>query len=115
MVTQKLISIAVPAYNEQENLFELSARLKSVFDALSEKYVFEVVICENGSGDGSYSVLQQIHEQDSRFKIIRLSRNFNMEGGMMAALSCVTGEACVVMSADLQDPPEMIPEFLRQW
>lgn len=115
MVTQKLISIAVPAYNEQENLFELSARLKSVFEALSEKYVFEVVICENGSGDGSYTVLQQIHEQDSRFKIIRLSRNFNMEGGMMAALSCVTGEACVVMSADLQDPPEMIPEFLRQW
>ena len=111
----KLISIAIPAYNEQDNVDELATRLSAVFDRLADRYDFEVVVCENGSVDSTYERLMEIRKRDPRFKIIQLSRNFNMEGGMMAALSCVRGDACVIMSADLQDPPEMIPDLIKQW
>ena len=115
MNSKPLISVAIPAFNESSNLPELAKRLKQVFDELDTKYEFEVVICENGSHDDSFAVLKKIKADDRRFKIVRLTRNFNMEGGMMAALANVHGEACIIMSADLQDPPEMIPEFISRW
>ena len=115
MTKRNLISVAIPVFNEEKNLSELARRLQNVFDSLKDQYDFEVVFCENGSSDTSYSLLQQLRASDSRFKIVRLVRNFYMEGGMMAALAEVKGDACVVMSSDLQDPPEMIPEFIKKW
>jgi dolichol-phosphate mannosyltransferase len=112
---RKLVSIAIPAYNESANIDELAERLLKVFAAHSELYEFEVVICENGSTDDTFEHLQRVRAGDRRFKIIQLSRNFHMEGGMMAALSHVRGDACVIMSADLQDSPELIPEMLTRW
>jgi dolichol-phosphate mannosyltransferase len=110
-----LISIAIPAYNESANIEQLSSRLRKVFDQLSDRYEFEVVICENGSADDTEQKIRTEVDRDSRFRMVQLSRNFYMEGGMMAALSKVKGDACVIMSADLQDPPEMIPEMLDLW
>ena len=110
-----LISVAIPAYNEASNLDELFERLRSVFQVNSDKYDFEIVVCENGSKDDSYAKLKAWRAIDSRIRVIRLSRNFHMEGGMMAALSDVRGDACVIMSADLQDPPEMISEMIQLW
>lgn len=110
-----LISVAIPAYNESANLEELASRLRAVFDELESRYEFEVVICENGSHDDTEAKIRAEMTRDSRFKMVQLSRNFHMEGGMMAALSKVTGDACVIMSADLQDPPEMIPQMLDLW
>jgi dolichol-phosphate mannosyltransferase len=110
-----MISIAIPAYNEEKNLLELIERLQNVFSQLSEKYRFEVVVCENGSSDNSFETLKVLNSKDERIKTIRLVRNFNMEGGMMAALAHVEGDACVIMSADLQDPPEMIPALVEKW
>lgn len=115
MSVKPLVSVAIPAYNESENLAELWSRLTSVFDSLHHEYDFEVVICENGSMDDSFEKLKSIQVRDPRLRIVQLSRNFHMEGGMLAALSKVRGEACIVMSADLQDPPEMIPEMVRRW
>ena len=115
MTLKKMISIAVPAYNEDKNLLELVERLQNVFSQLSEKYRFEVVVCENGSSDNSFETLKVLNSKDERIKTIRLVRNFNMEGGMMAALAHVEGDACVIMSADLQDPPEMIPALVEKW
>ena len=115
MSNHKLISIAIPAFNEEKNLVELISRLQEIFSLLNEKYLFEVIVCENGSSDNSFETLRAIHAQDERVKIIRLVRNFDMEGGMMAALSHVKGDACVIMSADLQDPPELIPKLISEW
>ena len=117
MTIQKkpLISVAIPAYNESENLDQLHRRLSSVFAQLENDYEFELVICENGSQDDTHKKLKEIQSRDSRLKIIQLSRNFHMEGGMLAALSIVSGDACVIMSADLQDPPEMLPAMLKLW
>ena len=114
-MNRPLISVAIPAYNEAPNLDELFDRLRAVFQVNSDKYDFEIVVCENGSKDDSYAKLNAWKAIDSRIRVIRLSRNFHMEGGMMAALSDVRGDACVIMSADLQDPPEMISEMIQLW
>jgi glycosyltransferase involved in cell wall biosynthesis len=116
VTAKKRISIAIPAYNESANIPVLAQRLRTVFDdVLEDRYELEVVVCENGSHDDTWDVLMAEHQRDPRFKIVQLSRNFHMEGGMMAALAHVTGDACVIMSADLQDPPEMIPEMIERW
>ena len=113
-MTKKLVSIIVPAYNETDCVDELARRLTEVFESEPD-YRWEAVIVENGSIDDTWVKLQRIHEQDPRFKILRLARNFRMDGGLTAGLDYVTGDACVLMTADLQDPPEMIHEFLRKW
>jgi len=110
----KLISIIIPAYNEEECIPELAIRLKKVFEA-ENNYSFEVVIVENGSTDDSWNLIQNECLLDKRFKSIQLSRNFRMDGGITAGLEFISGDACVIMTADLQDPPEMIPVFLRKW
>ena len=111
---KKLISIIIPAYNEEECVNELASRLKAIFERES-KYDFETVIIENGSQDSTWERLKSIAASDSRFKILKLSRNFRMDGGLTAGLDYITGDACVLMTADLQDPPELIPTFLRKW
>ena len=111
---KKLISIVIPAYNEEECVDELAIRLKALF-VIESQYDFEVIIVENGSIDTTWEKLQKIAATDSRFKILKLSRNFRMDGGLTAGLDYIKGDACVLMTADLQDPPEFISEFLRKW
>lgn len=111
----KLISVVVPAFNEEECVDELSRRLAAVADQLSHRYVFEFVIVENGSMDATFEKLLAIHARDPRFKILRLSRNFGIEGAVTAGLRRISGHAAVVMCADLQDPPEMLPTFIERW
>lgn len=113
-MSKKLISLIIPAYNEEDCVDELSTRLKNIFET-EPQYDFEVVIVENGSLDSTWAKLQNIAGQDSRFKILKLSRNFRMDGGLTAGLDYIKGDACVLMTADLQDPPELIPQFLRYW
>ena len=111
---RKRVSIVVPAYNESDCIDELARRLTSIFDAESA-YAWEAVIIENGSLDDTWEKLTAIHERDPRFKVLRLARNFRMDGGLTAGLDFVDSDACIFMTADLQDPPELIPEFLRKW
>ncbi len=113
-MTKKLISLIIPAFNEEDCVDELARRLKAVFESESQ-YDFEVVVVENGSVDTTWVKLQHIAGVDARFKILKLSRNFRMDGGLTAGLDHIKGDACVLMTADLQDPPELIPQFLRFW
>lgn len=112
---RKLISVAVPAYNESANIDELARRLAAVFDSLSDRYDFEAVICENGSQDDTFEKLVAVHRRDPRFKIVQLLYNTGSEGGLSAALANCSGDAAVIMNADLQDPPELLPRFLERW
>ena len=110
----KLISVVIPAYNEEDCVDELARRLSSIFQQ-EVQYDFEVFIIENGSIDGTWDKLKVIAQTDQRFKVLRLSRNFRMDGGLTAGLDYISGDACILMTADLQDPPELIPSFLRLW
>ena len=114
MTDRKLISIVVPAFNEEANVAALAERLQAVFDT-EPQYAFEVILVENGSVDRTYEEASAVHERDPRFKVLQLARNFRMDGGLTAGLQHARGDAAVLMAADLQDPPELIPEFLRKW
>lgn len=111
---KKLISVVIPAYNEEEVVDELANRLKKVMQE-NNNYDFEVIIVENGSWDSTFEKLIKIHKEDSRFKIVQLSRNFGCDGGITAGLKYARGDAAVIMNADLQDPPEMISEYINKW
>lgn len=111
---RRLVSIVTPAYNEQENVAELARRLRLVF-AQNPAFDFEVIVVENGSSDGTWDLISAECEVDPRFKGLRLSRNFGADGGITAGLACATGDAAVIMCADLQDPPEMISTFIEHW
>jgi dolichol-phosphate mannosyltransferase len=114
-IMKRLISIVTPCYNEAENVDELHRRLSDVFELLGERYDFEVIAVENGSADSTYDRLIAIRERDRRWKILRLSRNWGMDGAMSAGLVHARGDAAVLMASDLQDPPEVIPRFVEKW
>jgi dolichol-phosphate mannosyltransferase len=111
---KKLINVIIPAYNEEDCVEELCTRLGRVFD-LESKYDFKAFIIENGSTDATWEKLSALAADDKRIAIVKLARNFRMDGGLTAGLSLIDGDACVLMTADLQDPPEMISDFLRYW
>jgi dolichol-phosphate mannosyltransferase len=111
---KKLVSVIIPAYNEEDCIQELESRLNAIVK-LEDKYDWEIFVIENGSTDSTWEKLKVISQKNNTFKVIKLSRNFRMDGGLTAGLEFVTGDACVLMTADWQDPPEMISVFLRKW
>lgn len=112
--TRKSIDIIIPAYNEEDCVDELGRRLGLLFD-LESDYDWRAIIVENGSKDATWPLLQRLAEHDPRITVVRLSRNFGADGGITAGLAFATGDAAVFMTADLQDPPEAISLFLREW
>jgi polyisoprenyl-phosphate glycosyltransferase len=114
VAVKKKIACIIPAYNESECVDELARRLGAVFDS-EPAYDFEAIIVENGSDDDTMDKLLAIHKADPRFEILQLARNFRMDGGLTAGLNVVDADAAVLMTADLQDAPEFIPELIRKW
>jgi glycosyltransferase involved in cell wall biosynthesis len=110
---RKLVSIVIPAYNEQEVLPEFHRRLAAAISA--EPYVFEIVYANDGSVDSTWDVMLALKSQDSRVALVNLSRNFGKEIALTAGLDKARGTAVVVIDADLQDPPELIPSMIRKW
>ena len=110
----KRVSIVIPVYNEEEVIPALGRELSAMMDR-NCGYEFEVVLVENGSLDNSYARLQELNRNDKRFKIVQLSRNFTADGGVAAGLNFCAGDCAILMDADLQDPPEVIDQFLVKW
>ena len=110
----KSIDVIIPAYNEEDCVDELVRRLTILFNKESN-YSWRALIIENGSTDRTWELLQSYAEKDNRFSILKLSRNFHMDGGLTAGLEYATADAVVLMTADLQDPPEAISDFLPVW
>lgn len=110
----KKISILVPMYNEQEVLPALYERLSALIDN-NPGYEWEVVMVNDGSTDLTALRALEIHHRDPRFHFVDLSRNFGKETAMMAGFDFVTGDCTVIMDADLQHPPEVIPEMIKKW
>lgn len=110
----KSVSVVVPAYNEEACVGELVERLGRVF-AKEAQYQWDLLVVENGSTDKTFETLIRLKATESKLRILKLSRNFRMDGGITAGLSHIDSDACVIMTADLQDPPEVISKFLRKW
>ncbi len=113
-VPRRSVDIVIPAYNEEECIEELASRLAALFDR-ETSYDWRAIVVENGSTDRTWELLEAIAARDPRFTLLRLSRNFHMDGGLTAGLDYATADGLVFMAADLQDPPEAISEFLRGW
>jgi len=108
-----LLSIVVPAYNEAEGLGELHARVSRVMDDLGEPW--ELVLVNDGSRDATLATMERLRSADPRVAVVNLSRNFGKEIATTAGLDHARGEAVVILDADLQDPPELIPELVAVW
>lgn len=108
-----LLTIVVPVFNEQDALPVLHARLAPVLDALRLRT--RVLYVDDGSADGSWDILQHIAQRDQRVSVLRLSRNFGKELALTAGLDHVPEGAALVLDADGQDPPELIPQFVAAW
>ena len=110
---QPIYSLIVPLYNEQDTLPELVRRLTDVMNSLDAPT--ELVLINDGSKDQSLMLLRSFHEQDNRICYINLARNFGHQIAVTAGLNFVRGDMAVILDADLQDPPELIPELIKQW
>lgn len=110
----KTISILIPAYNEAPVLDKLMARLGNLANDVKD-YEFEFLFVNDGSRDKTLEMIREYAEKDHRVSYINLSRNFGKEIGMIAGLDHVRGDATVIIDADLQDPPELIPQMIALW
>ena len=111
---KQLISILVPCYNEEAVLHEFYARTSAVI-AKMPAYDFEFVFVNDGSKDKTLDIMRELRGKDDRVSYVNLSRNFGKEIAMIAGIDYLQGDAAVIMDADLQDPPELIPEMISWW
>ena len=110
----KKISIVVPMYYEEEVAQECYNRISNVCKSI-ENYDYEIIFINDGSKDKTLAILEKIAENDKNIKIISFSRNFGHQAAVTAGLKYITGDVIVIIDADLQDPPELIPEMLKLW
>lgn len=111
---EKLVSILIPCYNEEASLHNLYSELIKVIDVI-KNYSFELFFINDGSRDNTLALIKELHIKDGRVSYIDLSRNFGKENAMLAGFDYVKGDCMIIMDADLQDPPSLIPEMLRWW
>lgn len=114
MTNKKLVTILIPAFNEQAVLPMLFERLSGLASSITE-YQFEILFVNDGSNDTTLKQIKSFAEQDDRVSYLSLSRNFGKEITMIAGLDHCHGDAVVIIDADLQDPPELIPQMLEEW
>jgi dolichol-phosphate mannosyltransferase len=110
-----MLSIVIPAYDEERNLAVLHATLREVLDATVEADGWELVVVDDGSTDGTWAAIEALSAVDVRVRGVRLSRNFGHQPALLAGLAAARGEAVVMMDADLQHPPAVIPQLVRKW
>jgi len=110
----KKISVVIPAHNEEGNISLIYQRIKDVFSKL-ENYRFEVIFVNDGSRDNTQHVIEALAQNHEEVKYIEFSRNFGHQPAVKAGMDCCTGNAMISMDADLQHPPELIPELIKKW
>jgi dolichol-phosphate mannosyltransferase len=102
-----------PVYNEEETLPAFYRRMTATLESLGEPY--ELILVNDGSRDGSYALLCELHQQDPRVRVVDFSRNFGHQIAISAGLDYARGQAVIIIDSDLQDPPEVIPQLVERW
>lgn len=110
-----VIEIIVPALNEQDNLPRLYDEVARVFAAELPGHAWRLVLVDDGSRDHTWSIMRDLAKRHDNVRALRLNRNWGAHLAISAGLACADADACVVLAADLQDPPDLIPRFVREW
>lgn len=110
----KKISVVIPMYNEEEVVTTSYLKIKKVLEEL-KKYDYEIIFIDDGSKDGTLNLLEEIAQENKKVKILSFSRNFGHQVAVTAGIRYITGDAVIIMDADLQDPPELLPEMVALW
>jgi polyisoprenyl-phosphate glycosyltransferase len=111
--SQTLLSVVIPCYNEQEVLPLMYKRLTAA--AVNWEVDYEVILVNDGSRDNTWQIMTEIHRANPRWKMVCLARNFGHQVALWTGLTVASGDMVIVLDADLQDPPEMVPQFLKKW
>lgn len=114
-VAKSLISIVIPVFNEEGNVRRLHERLCTVFDPMAARYDFEFVFTDNHSEDDTFEILRELSRSDTRIRVYRFSRNFGFQRSILAGYRLARGAAAIEIDCDLQDPPEIMTEFIAKW
>lgn len=114
VTTPELISIVIPCFNEEQVIGETINRLKTISDAMTDVQV-ELIFVDDGSRDSTRELLKQLAANDSRIKIVGFARNFGHQIAVTAGIDAANGDAVVLIDADMQDPPEIIPQMVEKW
>lgn len=112
---KKLISLVIPVFNEEENIFPLYEAVIPIINDCTVKYDFELIFTDNHSVDSTFAKLSELRECDSRVRVFRFSRNFGYQKSILTGYLKARGDALIQLDCDLQDPPDLIPEFLKHW
>src|SRR5918911_5642720 len=112
-VAPPVFSVVAPVYNEEETLPHFYRRVVDVMEGLGES--FELMLVNDGSRDGSYRVMRELHTRDPRVRVVDFSRNFGHQVAISAGLDHARGAAVIILDSDLQDPPEVIPQLIARW
>ena len=110
----KKVTILIPAYNEEESIPFFKKRIDELINKIKE-YEFEILLINDGSSDETLNLIKKWREEDNRINYVDFSRNFGKETAMIAGFDYSTGDCVIIIDADLQDPPELIPEMLKYW
>ncbi|RWZ59062.1 glycosyltransferase [Halobacillus fulvus] len=113
-MNRKTITILIPAFNEEESIEQLYSRLNDVTSEIYN-YQFELLFVNDGSQDRTMPMIKELRDNDARVSYVDLSRNFGKETAMIAGFDHAQGDAVIILDADLQDPPELIPEMIEYW
>jgi dolichol-phosphate mannosyltransferase len=111
--TPIVLSIVAPCYNEEENLPHLYTRIRSVMESIGEPW--ELVLVNDGSRDRTLYQMMNLHDEDKRVKIVNFARNFGHQTAVTAGMDFASGQAVILIDADLQDPPELIQDMVNKW
>ena len=113
MASEKLLSLVVPVYFEEEVLPAAYPRMKAAMEQTG--YAYEIIFVNDGSKDGTMGILRRIAKADPAVKVLSFSRNFGHQLAVTAGMDEAKGDALIIIDADLQDPPELIPQMVKMW
>ena len=114
-MTRHLVTIVVPVFNEEDNILALHEAASRVMEGIADRYDWEFVFTDNHSSDRTFDIITELAERDPRVRGFRFARNFGFQRSIWTGYSLARGDLAVQLDCDLQDPPELIPDFLRLW
>lgn len=114
-MSKKKVTLLVPAYNEEEVLDMFYNRVSSLIDSWGDRYDWEFLFINDGSSDNTLEILRRLRSNDSRVNYLDMARNYGKEVGMLAGFDHASGDCVITIDADLQEPPETIPQMLEKW